>query len=170
MLYMHSCLPYFIGNRHRNLYQLIDTAPVFLAPLESDHLMCNRHHKMNERLAFFFWSWIYDFYFYGIRVLKYTLPVVCTFLIAWSIARCYDGAVMYYPVDTTTVHLLVWQCVGLMTLWQLHELPWLSLPFHQGSTCVLLALYAFYVYELCMRYVSVRYRLCFAWFVSIYDM
>ena len=143
---------------------------MFLEPEKCYYLTYTRHSEIIGCFLFFFWSWKFALYFYGPRIREYTFPVFCTFVIAWLIARCCDGAILYSPVDTLTVHLLVWQCVSLMCSWQMHELPWFSLRLHQGSTCVLLALDAFYVYELCMRYVSVRYRLCFAWFVSICDM
>ena len=170
ILLIRSCILYFKGNRHIELCQPIDTAPMFLDPVKCDSLMCDRHHEINEYLGLFWWSCIFVVYFYGPKTMQYAAPVFCTFLIAWLIARCYDGAVLYYPVDTITVHLLVWQCAGLMYGWQMHELPWFSLSLHQGSTCVLLAFVAFHFYELCIRYLSVGSRLCFAWFLSIHDM
>lgn len=115
-------------------------------------------------------SWIVTVLFCGPRTLWYTSPVLCTFLFAWFIARSCDGNVLFYPVDTITVYLLVWQCVGLLCLWQMHELPWFSLRFHQGSTCVLLAFVAYYLYELLLRYQSVRFCLSFAWALAIYDL
>jgi hypothetical protein len=170
ILLLRSCILYFKGNKHNKLCQPIDSASMFLDPVKCDYLMCERHHEMNESLAFFFWSWIFALYFYGSQAMQYTVPVFCTFLSAWFIARCCEGTVLYYPVDTITVHLLVWQFVGLMYAWQMHKLPWFSLSLHQASTCVLLAFAAFYLYELCIRYLSVRFRLGFAWFLSIYDM
>ena len=108
--------------------------------------------------------------FYGPWTARYTLPALCTFVVAWFIARYCDGNVLFYPLDTITVHLLVWQCVGLMCSWQMHELLWFSLRLHQGFSCVLLAFIAYYLYELFLRYLSVRCQLGVIWFLTIYDM
>ena len=170
ILFLRSCIFYSESKRHVKLYHLITRALIYLGSEKCYHFMDDPPVTIVNCIPIFICSWMLTVLFYGTRILKYTLPVLCAFLITWFIARYCDGDVMYYPVDTITVHLLVWQCVGLMSSWQMHELPWFSLSLHQGSTCVLLAFVAFYTYELFVQYLSVRSRVSFAWLLSIFDM
>ena len=115
-LFVRSCILYSKSNRHIWLYQLIARVLIYLGSEKCYHFMYDPPLIIVKCMSMFVYSWMLTVLFYGTHIMKYTLPVLCTFLVTWFIARYCDGAVLCYRVDTITVHLLIWQCVGLMCL------------------------------------------------------
>ena len=106
---------------------------------------------------------------YGSRVVPGFFSCALTILNVWLLARWCDSLSLWYPVDTVTVHLVIWQLSYVVFHWCFHQLSWPFVFLYQASICLLTATYAFVLYEFALRYVPSAVPVM-VWFVAFEDV
>ncbi len=108
-------------------------------------------------------------WFYSPEVFNYLRIILITMGTVDLLNRCGIFLTLYPSIDVLTVYLIVWQLMGLVWKWSLHEIFSPIVIVEQGLFCMFFSIFSYMCYDSFNRYIPLDIHFLFLWLLTVAD-